>query len=772
MKNAAQDISPSRRPKTIVVFSDGTGNSAAKLNKTNVWRLYQALDLEVDPAAGVAPQIALYDGGVGTSGFQPLAILGGVFGVGLKKNVLDLYCFLCRNYQPGDRIFAFGFSRGAFTVRVLAGLVLRVGLVRYDGEAHLGVQANMAYREYRRGFKAANLAGMFRMVRDGAIAAWRVAGGKPAVLDTVRVDRLAFVGVWDTVAAYGMPVAEMTRAVDRWVWPLSMPNYVLSPRVDQARHALALDDERDTFHPLLWDEVAEAEAVAAGKVVPGRLKQVWFAGVHSDVGGGYPDDSLAYVSLAWMMGEAEASGLRLKPGARPEVEAQQYAYGPMHDSRAGMGTYYRYQPRKLSARLEPPDKSTLLMQDPTREAAHGRLLDIVVHDSVIDRIRSGPDGYAPVTLPAAFSVWQGGNAPRRVALAEGSDRVWNEVWRRRVNYFLGLGVTLLLLLMPLLPVSDCNGPQCFLAGAMGAIGGFLPGFVRPWLDAWAANPSVFVVLAVLMMATLAKSKALQRSTDDLMSMLWARTLQGDTQAPAPLAGKELFILRLRTSAAYQRSIQWLKWRAAPGVFAAGFLVFGAIGVTAVVHRLPLLVIDPHAKYCLPAQIEGAAVMASPTAAVAEFSTDNPCWSSGLAVEEGVHYRLRLNVTQPWLDKDTRASPAGFESTSFGVLGLVFAPLRRDTAARWFQPLVTLRDDEGHAHTFAVAMQADAPGQSTRAPGAYSGHFTAPVSGQVFLFVNDVLVPWWPGNPPRFYENNKGSARVTLERKPPGAAGPN
>ena len=99
--------------KSIILLSDGTGNSAAKLAKTNVWRTYQAIDLSR------ADQIALYDDGVGTSSVKVLALLGGVFGWGLKRNVLHLYKFLCRNYQPGDRIFAFGFSRGAFTIRVL-----------------------------------------------------------------------------------------------------------------------------------------------------------------------------------------------------------------------------------------------------------------------------------------------------------------------------------------------------------------------------------------------------------------------------------------------------------------------------------------------------------------------------------------------------------------------------------------------------------------------------------------------------------------------------
>src|SRR5687767_13181327 len=100
--------------KAIVVFSDGTGNSSATLFRTNVWRLYEALD-QADTDPSERRQIAYYDNGVGTSSFKPLAMVGGVFGVGLKRNLLDCYKFICRNYKPfeGDQIYVFGFSRGA-----------------------------------------------------------------------------------------------------------------------------------------------------------------------------------------------------------------------------------------------------------------------------------------------------------------------------------------------------------------------------------------------------------------------------------------------------------------------------------------------------------------------------------------------------------------------------------------------------------------------------------------------------------------------------------
>ena len=126
----------------IVLLSDGTGNSAGKVWRTNVWRLSQLLELKGPD------QIATYDDGVGTSSFKPLAILGGAFGYGLKRNVIGLYKFLCRNYKDGDQIYAFGFSRGAFTIRVLIGLVLNQGLINFSDEADLGKKARAAYRAY------------------------------------------------------------------------------------------------------------------------------------------------------------------------------------------------------------------------------------------------------------------------------------------------------------------------------------------------------------------------------------------------------------------------------------------------------------------------------------------------------------------------------------------------------------------------------------------------------------------------------------------------
>jgi len=582
-------------PKNIVLFSDGTGNSSAKLFKTNVWRLYQAVDV-AGPAATDPIQLVKYDDGVGTSTFKPLALLGGAFGVGLKRNVLELYQFVCRTYSPNDRIYAFGFSRGAFTIRVLIGLITTVGIIDAGtmSQSDLDDLSGDAYRKFRRHFRLAgdrrlpglthgrvNRTDLFvtplRNLRDAWIARGRRKRNGKMLSEDLPIPDITFVGVWDTVAAYGSPIAEVTKGIDRWVWPLSMPNYALSDRVNCARHALALDDERDTFHPLLWDEVHESELVRDEKVSESRMRQVWFAGMHSDVGGGYPDESLAYVSLAWIAREAVNAGLRLRAGALEEFETRANPLGPMHDSRAGIGAYYRYQPRKIAARLATPDPSTRILQDPDFNG-RGLLTEVRIHESVLRRIESGTEGYAPIVLPADYRIEGGQPREQQPALrAEAQEQVWDRVWRRRVHYFVTLGLTLGLAGFPLLPQTStaCVGPQCAISPWIERVGSLLPGFAATWIDAWAARPGTFLLLVIAIVLMMRTTTRLEREMRDLMSTLFRLSRDGSAEAIAELraaASHTGWIRRLRRSSPYQVGLQALKWRAAPGLAAVGIYV--------------------------------------------------------------------------------------------------------------------------------------------------------------------------------------------------------
>ena len=443
--------------RRIVVFSDGTGNSSAKLFKTNVWRLYEAVDTRRN--AGTR-QLVAYDDGVGTSTFKPLALLGGAFGVGLMRNVLDLYRFICRNYQDGDEIYAFGFSRGAFTIRVLVGLLTMIGVIRPQPDsATLNMLTNDAYREFRQCFKLQGggwlhrqTVARLRKLRDRSIKWWRKTTGRPYLKDADKIElrSIAFVGVWDTVAAYGFPIAEITKGIDQWVWPLSMPDYKLSAKVYRARHALALDDERDTFHPLLWDEVHEDELIskAACRVTACTKFGSWACTRTSAAATRTIRSS--YVSLMWMIDEAEKAGLKLQQGDGQGVLARKRI-------RSGRSTTaVRASPRTIAiSRVRSARGCTRRIRargySRPRRQGPGLLTHVRLHQSVIERIVRGTDGYSPIVLPAEYSV-EGGLPASAFGVARGGSRTrLGPVWYRRVGYFVTLGLTFGLLAVGFMP---------------------------------------------------------------------------------------------------------------------------------------------------------------------------------------------------------------------------------------------------------------------------------------------------------------------------------
>ena len=371
--------------KRLALFSDGTGNSSAKAEKTNVWRLFQALDQTT------FDQLANYDDGVGTSSNKYLAALGGAFGYGLKRNVIDLYKFVCRNYDAGDEIYGFGFSRGAFTIRIVAALIATQGLAKGRSESELHANALTAYRQYRiERFKSYSpFVILGRWLRDYVLLPW---SGR--ALSRHRKTRqpgsvpIEFLGLWDTVGAYGMPIDELKWGFDKLIWPMVAVDCHLSPVVRHCSHALALDEQRQTFTPTLFDESFEATKVSEGKVPSGRLTQVWFCGVHSNVGGGYPEDQLSLVTMDWIASQAVAAGLRFNPSPLAESSLERSGYARIYDSRAGVAAYYRYRPRTIEMGCYP----------------NGEPIRPIIHGSVIMRLAKGSDAYAPISLPAEFDV--------------------------------------------------------------------------------------------------------------------------------------------------------------------------------------------------------------------------------------------------------------------------------------------------------------------------------------------------------------------------------
>ena len=266
--------------KRLVVCADGTWNSPSAMQggkpcPTNVVRLAQAV---APTAADGVIQVVYYHDGVGTHpGLD--RILGGMFGLGLDRNIWDLYRFLVQNFEAGDEIYLFGFSRGAFTVRSLAGMVRKCGVLRKNRVD----EVMKAYEFYRSDhLPASDEAKAFRMQKS---------------VET----RIRCIGVWDTVGSLGIPATPLRYFSER---KYRFHDVQLSSWVDNAFHALAIDERRVPFRPAIW----EAQQPSEGQP-PQTIKQVWFAGVHSDVGGGYTSTGLSDLTLEWMIREAAGCGL-------------------------------------------------------------------------------------------------------------------------------------------------------------------------------------------------------------------------------------------------------------------------------------------------------------------------------------------------------------------------------------------------------------------------------------------------------------------------------
>lgn len=508
--------------KRIILLSDGTGNSASQVWKSNVWRVFESLDLRG------SDQVAFYDDGVGTSSFKPLAILGGAFGWGLKRNVLDIYKFLCLNYKPGDRIYGFGFSRGAFTIRVLMGFILSQGLVQGTTDAEVYRKARMAYRAYRaeKFHTILRFETIIRAIRD---LFFFILGMRYDKTDNQPVEAIAFLGLWDTVAAYGLPVDEMTRGVSQWILPLELPNRAFDPRIRRACHALSLDDERTTFHPVLWNEK---------NVSPEVLTQVWFAGVHSNVGGGYPDDSLAHIPLYWIMTEAQARGLKFKTMPNkpnnPDPDMLVYAQwrrdkdGRLYDSRNGLGGYYRYGPRKiedLSKMRFSLRKDDFVDNNPP-----------IIHETALQRAMTGAHRYAPIGIPHAYEVMTETGVKPQIGYesanevserCEAQKYIWNQVWRRRAIYFTTVFASAYLALYPLVVTTDSSGEfrtrLTLVSAAIRALNAVLPSALALWVEAYARDPSHFVVFGFLVVLLIWLGVRLGTKIEERMERIWRRS---------------------------------------------------------------------------------------------------------------------------------------------------------------------------------------------------------------------------------------------------------
>jgi hypothetical protein len=325
---------------------------------TNVVRLYNALALKSERGDG---QLKYYHPGVGTEPGWWQHAKAGATGAGLNRNIMSAYQWLCANYEARDSIYLFGFSRGAYTTRSLAGLVAHCGLLDLAGVGPKDVWSRIE-RVFQRGYRDK------RETRDD----WKRDGFVFHAVDGDEAIRIHLVGVWDTVGALGIPkdlaLLNLLEASDEHAFH----DTSLSSLIDYGRHAVALDEKRASFQPTLWTGSHDG------------LKQVWFPGVHCDVGGGYRETGLSDAALSWMIEEARALGLGFEPDMIDEKQVRPDPRGVLHDSCTHLFKLLPTQPRSVP-RLD-------------RKSGGARA---ALHASVVERRRCPPISDAPyrATVP-------------------------------------------------------------------------------------------------------------------------------------------------------------------------------------------------------------------------------------------------------------------------------------------------------------------------------------------------------------------------------------
>ncbi|OQP62561.1 hypothetical protein A3860_28125 [Niastella vici] len=277
--------------KRLITCSDGTWNKPGNIDRgvrveTNVEKMYQCICAYDTANNQIIPQLKFYDKGIGTGYSWKSNLMGGIRGAGIDKNIKDIYTFLILNYEPGDEIYLFGFSRGAYTARSIGGLIRNCGILRPE---YIEL-VDKAYDLYRARDE-------YTKPESDMMVGFRRQYARE------NVTPIKFIGVWDTVGSLGIPLP--------WYRAWNMKKYqfhdvTLSSTVQNAYQALAIDERRRLFAPTLWKV---SDTVKNDPNHPQKVEQRWFAGVHSNIGGGYADTGLSDIALQWLSVQAHKTGL-------------------------------------------------------------------------------------------------------------------------------------------------------------------------------------------------------------------------------------------------------------------------------------------------------------------------------------------------------------------------------------------------------------------------------------------------------------------------------
>ena len=455
--------------RTIVISSDGTGARGGIGSPTNVWRIHQAtVGLENQE------QYSIHDDGVGTQSGMTARLAGALIGYGVTENIRELYTALAHVYQPGARLYLFGFSRGAHTIRTLAGLITTFGILdpqKFESDTDFKNHVTILVDEQRRQTLDGKVSSIARKVRRKMEVSrrsdtykafeksvWGASANHSSPVtgltethqqfpnnlalsekmvthtidnythsqDTMRyhVDTMnalnraieqnndepvtlvpiRFLGLWDTVDSVGFPLEWLADVWNEYIAPFRFKDYKLSPLISHACQALSIDDARQSFTPRLIDDREVLPESGDTHFDARRIKQIWFSGVHSNVGGGYPKQGLAHISLYWMTTEAKNKGMKLNGQMQAPTDTQvtsapecntplarfrekMDAFDFLQNSRSGPFVFYKYVPRNIQ----------LLNQRLSHQHP-------VIDASVFWRINHRTATYSPWNLPREFDV--------------------------------------------------------------------------------------------------------------------------------------------------------------------------------------------------------------------------------------------------------------------------------------------------------------------------------------------------------------------------------
>lgn len=313
--------------RRLIVCADGTWNKdEARADGGGLTNVVHVRDnIAAADSRGVEQKV-LYDRGVGSGAWLD-RIFGGAFGSGISRNIRDdCYAFLVQEYEPGDELFLFGFSRGAYTVRSLAGMVRKCGIIRRSEGKQRGDPLDARERKLiAEAYDFYRIRGNETHPSGERATAFRRSRSHEAMIKCL--------GVWDTVGSLGIPTSGPAGFISRRRH--AFHDVKLSSHVLNAFHALAVDERRKPFTPSVWEIPENDPALQSGAW---RVEQRWFAGVHSNIGGGYPDRGLSNFALRWIVKSAQECGLEFLPGFVESIDPECRCAGTRYDS---MSWFYR-----------------------------------------------------------------------------------------------------------------------------------------------------------------------------------------------------------------------------------------------------------------------------------------------------------------------------------------------------------------------------------------------------------------------------------------------